>query len=130
MPISSRCSLKVPRLHHGLSASPPSQVLAHSTLLYVPHKTTSPRHAHGRIHYCHEVVRGQYAPTAIGWLSHCSIQSKRSSSFKYNTKLYFLSTHILEYIISSTDSLNEFVNSNDNHVHTIIVELCEPLGLS
>ena len=60
-------------------------------------------------------------PTTIGWLSHCSIQSKRSSSIKYNTKLYFLSTDILEYIISSTDSLNELVNSNDNHVHTIIV---------
>ena len=69
-------------------------------------------------------------PTAIGWLSHCSIQSKRSSTLKYNTKLYFLSTNILEYIISITDSLNELVNSNDNHVHTIIVELCEPLGLS
>ena len=36
---------------------------------------------------------------------------------------------MLDYIISSTDSLNELVNSNDNHVHTIIV-LCEPLGLS
>ena len=29
-------------------------------------------------------------PTAIGWLSHCSIQSKTSSCLKYNTKLYFL----------------------------------------
>ena len=38
--------------------------------------------------------------------------------------------NIIEYIISSTDSLNELVNSNDNHVHTIIVELREPLGLS
>ena len=47
-----------------------------------------------------------------------------SSSLKYNTKLYFLSTNILEYIISSTDSLNELVNSNDNHVHTILFELC------
>ena len=55
---------------------------------------------------------------------------KKSLSLKYNPKLYFLSTHILEYIISSTDSLNELVNSNDNHVHTIIVELREPLGLS
>ena len=33
--------------------------------------------------------------------------------------------------MSSTGSLNELVNSNDNHViHTIIVEFCEPLGLS
>ena len=53
-----------------------------------------------------------------------------SSSLKYNTKLYFLSTNMPEYIISSTDSLNELVNSNDNHVHTIIVDLCEPIGLS
>ena len=29
-------------------------------------------------------------PTAIGWLSHCSIQSNRSSSLKHNTKLVFL----------------------------------------
>ena len=36
----------------------------------------------------------------------------------------------IEYIISSTDSLNELVNSNDNHVHAIIVAFCEPLGLS
>ena len=53
-----------------------------------------------------------------------------SSSLKYKTKLYFLSTNMIEYIISSTDNLNELVNSNDNHVHTIIVYLCEPLGLS
>ena len=58
------------------------------------------------------------------------VHFKVKGVLKYNTKLYFLSTNILEYIISSTDSLNEFVNSNDNHVHTIIVELCEPLGLS
>ena len=64
-----------------------------------------------------------------GYLIVQFIQSKRSLSFKYNTKLYFLSANIFEYIISSTDSLNELVNSNDNHVHTIIVELCEPLGL-
>ena len=41
-----------------------------------------------------------------------------------------ISTNILKFIISSTDSLNELVNSNDNHVHAIIVELCEPPGLS
>ena len=51
-------------------------------------------------------------------------------SSSLNTKLYFLSMNMLEYIISSTDSLNQLVNSNDNHVHTIIVDLCEPLGLS
>ena len=54
-----------------------------------------------------------------------------SASLKYNTNLYFLiSTNILKFIISSTNSLYELVNLNDNHVHTIIGELCEPLGLS
>ena len=39
--------------------------------------------------------------------------------------LIFLLIIILEYNTSSTGSLNELVNSNDIHVHTIIVELCE-----
>ena len=32
--------------------------------------------------------------------------------------------------LKCTDRLNELVNSNDNHVHTILVAFWEPLGLS
>ena len=42
----------------------------------------------------------------------------------------FFKIIILEYTISSTDSLKDLVNSNYNHVHAIIVEFCEPLGLN